>query len=110
MLQIELIQDDARRTLGFNITGHAGYAEHGKDIVCASVSTASQMCMLGLLEILKLNVRYIFEDSMTYCFLDKEHLDNKEAVAFMAAFAMFITTLEQQYPKHIEITPIFVED
>lgn len=28
--------------------GHANYAEHGKDIVCASVSTVLQTAVLGL--------------------------------------------------------------
>ena len=33
-------------TIGYgyvSIQGHAGYAEHGKDIVCAAVSTLTQV-------------------------------------------------------------------
>ena len=33
---------------GFDIEGHANYAEHGKDVVCASVSTILQLAQIGL--------------------------------------------------------------
>lgn len=33
------------------ISGHAGYDAHGKDIVCASVSAILQTAQLGLLQI-----------------------------------------------------------
>lgn len=33
---------------GFIVDGHAEYAEHGQDIVCASVSTLAQTAILGL--------------------------------------------------------------
>lgn len=36
-------------------TGHTGYAECGKDILCASVSSILQSGALGLKEVLKLN-------------------------------------------------------
>lgn len=33
---------------GFIIEGHAGYAEPGKDIVCAAVSALSQTCVMSI--------------------------------------------------------------
>lgn len=33
------------------ISGHAEFAEHGKDIVCASVSTILQTAQLGLMQV-----------------------------------------------------------
>ena len=35
-------------TLGFEISGHAGYAAHGEDIVCAAVSAVAQAVAMGL--------------------------------------------------------------
>jgi uncharacterized protein len=34
--------------LKIDVRGHAGYAEHGKDIVCAGVSAITQAAILGL--------------------------------------------------------------
>ena len=36
MLSIRI--DWAKETFELDVVGHAGYAEHGKDIVCAAVS------------------------------------------------------------------------
>lgn len=41
MIRIALRQDE--RSAQFIISGHAGYAESGKDIVCAGVSTLTNM-------------------------------------------------------------------
>ncbi len=37
MIKVVIYEKESRR-IGFNCFGHAGYAEHGSDIVCASVS------------------------------------------------------------------------
>ena len=34
---------------GFEIEGHAGYAQKGSDIICAAVSALSQTCRIVLL-------------------------------------------------------------
>ena len=38
------------RVVGFRVTGHAGYAESGSDIVCAGVTTAVQLVANGITE------------------------------------------------------------
>ena len=41
----------AQRILGFEISGHSGYAEAGEDIVCAGVSSAVQLTVNAVVEI-----------------------------------------------------------
>lgn len=38
MINVEFHYDSSGRINGFNISGHAGYNESGKDIVCSAVS------------------------------------------------------------------------
>jgi len=45
---IRLFIKEEGKYKGIMITGHAEYAEHGKDIVCAAVSTIFQLCAMGL--------------------------------------------------------------
>ena len=33
MIQVEIIRDASKAYVGFSIKGHAGYAEHGQDII-----------------------------------------------------------------------------
>ena len=39
-------------------SGHTGYGEAGEDIVCAGVSTLIQSALLGLLQVVGVNVKY----------------------------------------------------
>lgn len=48
-----------------HIEGHADYDEHGKDIVCASVSTILQLAQMGLRQLARQypeNVQIVEED------------------------------------------------
>lgn len=46
----------------FEIKGHSGYAEEGKDVVCAAVSAVGQTALLGLLKFCPSEVRYETDD------------------------------------------------
>lgn len=59
------------RTIGFKISGHSGFAESGKDIVCASISSISQMCLVGLENVLGLNANVKSCDGFLECKIDK---------------------------------------
>lgn len=42
MIKVKVVRDDkSNRILSFAVEGHANYAKHGKDIVCAGVSAVS---------------------------------------------------------------------
>ena len=39
MIKAKIFRNNQNRVSGFEITGHAGYAEEGSDIICAAVSS-----------------------------------------------------------------------
>jgi len=41
MISVEIIRDSKKNIYGFTISGHADYADEGKDIVCSAVSALS---------------------------------------------------------------------
>mgnify|MGYP000757915679 FL=1 len=43
-------------------SGHTGYGEAGEDIVCAGVSTLIQSALLGLLQVVGINVKYSVDE------------------------------------------------
>ena len=49
MIKITIEREDDDRIKSISSTGHSGYAEEGKDIVCSAVSTAIQTCIHGML-------------------------------------------------------------
>ncbi len=58
MIEVKIFTEADGKTSGFEVTGHAGTAAHGKDIVCAGVSSLSQSALLGVGEYLKRDVDY----------------------------------------------------
>ncbi len=50
MTRITIFRDKNQNYVGFDCTGHAGFAEHGRDIVCAGISILVQTTMLSLEE------------------------------------------------------------
>ncbi|MDI3299130.1 MAG: ribosomal-processing cysteine protease Prp [Bacillota bacterium] len=50
MIRARVARDRRGRILFLAIQGHAGYAEPGRDIVCAAVSAIAQTALLGLEE------------------------------------------------------------
>lgn len=48
MVQVEIYRTSAGAVSGFQAVGHAGFAEHGRDIVCAAVSVLTQTAVLAL--------------------------------------------------------------
>lgn len=40
MICADFFRNEHDRLVGFRITGHAGYADYGEDVCCASVSSA----------------------------------------------------------------------
>ena len=61
----------------YKIKGHSGFAEEGKDIVCSAISTAGQMTLLGLCEVLNVKVQSDIQDG----YMQVEVLENHTDIA-----------------------------
>ncbi len=45
MIQVDVIRSNDGNMVGFRVSGHAGFSEHGTDVVCASVSALVINCI-----------------------------------------------------------------
>lgn len=87
--------------IGFDVSGHAGYDLFGKDIVCASVSSAVQLTANGITEILANNAQIELKDnSVMLSLMDS----SKEAKAFLKALKLHLELLADDYPGTIHIS------
>lgn len=46
--------------------GHTGYADEGSDIVCAALSSIVQTAVLGLMQVVGVNVEYTVDEAKGY--------------------------------------------
>ena len=93
MIKIKYTKDS------LELTGHAGYADYGKDIVCASVSTLV-VCSIN-------NMKSIDKDSVDYKddgnkITIKVFNNNYSEIIFDKLIQM-LKELAKDYPKNIKI-------
>ena len=85
---------------GLSLSGHAGYADKGEDIVCAAVTSAVQLTANGITEVLGLSVPVtVAENSLAFSIPPDSHT----AVLFMEALLLHLNVLADMYTDCIEI-------
>lgn len=58
MIIVHVLFDESREYFGFRISGHAGYDEFGKDIICSAVSAITLGMINSTLELTDAGVIY----------------------------------------------------
>ncbi len=86
---------------GCVVSGHAGYADHGQDVVCAGVSTAVQMTANMLTEVFKLPADISVEENRIGIRL--EGTPSPEGVKILRGLELQIQLLKEDFPKFIQI-------
>ncbi len=86
---------------GFTVSGHAGYATSGKDIVCAAVSSAVQLTSNGITEILHYPADVSAEGNRVS--LQTTGDIPADVQAMLASFELHMRLLAEEYPKFIRI-------
>lgn len=86
---------------GFQIKGHSGYADYGSDIVCSAISTAGQMALVGLKEVLKLPVEDCCMDGFLAVHL--ADADCSEAQAILQALEKTLLDIAKNHSKFVKM-------
>ena len=85
---------------GFAVSGHAGYADAGQDIVCAAVTSAVQLTANAITEVLSVDAE-VGQSEATITLSLSESQRNEKTDAFLQAFALHISLLAESYPQAI---------
>ena len=82
------------------VIGHADYADYGKDIVCASVSSIIYTTVNGLLNINEKSIEFLDNDEyMEIKVLLSDDITNSLILNMM----IMLKELEKSYPKNIKV-------
>lgn len=87
----------------YQVKGHSGFAEEGKDIVCSAVSTATQMTLVGLREVLKLKVESIIKDGFLQVRLLDGDENNKDAQILLNTMFLTLQDIAKNYAKNVKM-------
>ena len=103
MIKINYHYDENFRRKGFTITGHAEFAPHGEDIVCAAV-TSNAVAIINSLEILakaKFHSQ-VGKEGFIEGIVTDDSLNEKTDL-LLEHFELAMKEIKQDYPKYIKI-------
>lgn len=99
MIKFETVTDDFGKIVRFSVKGHSMYAEEGKDIVCAAVSSAVWMAING---IEKQRLAEIFvkqSDGFVDCTISEKRTSGADAV--LTSLLLFMKEMAAAYKKNV---------
>lgn len=85
---------------GITVKGHAGYAEPGKDIVCAGVSVLTQN-LINSIEALTEDV-ISYEVAPAQIYINYENLSETSRV-LIDSFFLGVSEIQRAYPEYVQI-------
>ena len=91
------------------VSGHSGYAEEGNDIICAYISSATDLIMCILIDKLGADVITDIDSGKPFVGFTIRDTDNNSSNADVISlcldgFAEQMKELSKQYPKFVSIT------
>ena len=106
MINITIVKSN-NKIITIEATGHSGYAESGKDIVCAAVSTLTQALINGLIEVVKITPKYVIDEETPHLSVtlpkDLPEEKSKYAQVLMSSTYLAIKGVADSYSKFIKI-------
>ena len=107
MTKCEFFTEEDRIT-GFSISGHSGYAENGKDIVCAAVSAVVGMAEATINDVCgaKAKVRVKEEDARITLTLPAACDEEESVQAVLAGMLLTLCSMRDDYPDYIEVLEV----
>lgn len=84
---------------GFVITGHADYAKHGYDIVCAGISALSQSIAIALKKHCKAKAQFTNGLGIV---VDIER-PTDESTMLLDVLRIGLLHIERDYPEHLQV-------
>ena len=103
MINVKFFHSENGAPLGFSFKGHAGYAAHGSDIVCAAISSVAYMTANTIIEIMKVDADVeVNEDGEMTLRVPEESAEKTKEL--LLGLELHIKGLREQYPKNVTIT------
>ena len=102
----DLIVKSKQNIITVEATGHSGYAEQGKDIVCSAVSTLMQNLANGITEVIKANAKIVVDEEIPHLSVTLAEDDNnkcKYAQILMQTTILSLKEIANGYSKYIKI-------
>jgi uncharacterized protein len=106
MISITINRSESESIQSFKISGHAFFADRGKDIVCAGASAVSVGAINAVHALTGVTPEIEQGDGFLHCVVpDKLPEDiNEKVQLLLEGMVVSLRTIEEEYGEHIKIT------
>ena len=105
MITVTITKDRSDRIQAFEMSGHADFAEYGKDLVCAGASAVSFGAVNAIIALTGITPEIHQGEDGGYLKVDFPEGEEADYDIQLIVRAMIVSlqTIEQDYGKHIKI-------
>lgn len=94
------------KIVGFEISGHSGYAEQGSDIICASVSSCAYMVANTVTEIYRVEAEV--EDDEGFLSLSVPASQAERLESLFKGFRLHLSALAKDYRGYLRVKNVSI--
>ena len=107
MIKCEFFTEDERIT-GFTVSGHSGYEERGKDVICAYVTAVVTMAEATINDVCGAKAKVREKHDQNRITLTRPvSCDEEESVqAVLAGMMLTLCSIRDDYPDYIEVLEV----
>lgn len=102
MISIKIDRNTDKKVIACHVSGHAGYDDHGYDIVCAAVSVLTCTAILGLQDIAKQDGKY--SNSSGQCEILLTGSLTQSGQDILETMILGLSQVSVQYPSFVKIS------
>lgn len=103
MTAVKLLKTASDRLYGYEVSGHTGFAEAGKDIVCSALSFLSITCANALESVAEKKPSVILHEKQGHLVVKLREIDLTEQTDIIfKVFKQGISDLSAEYPQYIQ--------
>ncbi len=103
MITVDLYRNGQGLITGYQVSGHAGYAEAGQDIICSAVSALTQAPVMGLERYLKLKPSYTFNEDDGILKVALNSAPDGLTQAILETMLCGLDSIARQCPQYVRI-------
>ncbi|RQD76828.1 MAG: ribosomal-processing cysteine protease Prp [Candidatus Syntrophonatronum acetioxidans] len=105
MVRVRISRDQRGRVNSFKVWGHASFAPHGQDIVCAAVSAVTQTTVIGLKKVLQVKPLLNIREGLLECSVPRNltRSEGEKVDLLMEVMVAGLEEIKKEYPSYIEV-------
>ena len=90
-----------KKIVGFRLTGHSGMDDHGKDVLCAFVSSAAYMTANTVTDVICAEAQASADDGYMYVRVSDSYADRCRDIS--EGFRLHLVNIQEEYPEYLKV-------